>query len=179
MAAPACPFAGRAGTGSGPCDLGRGRAAGPGPTQAVRLGRGERPGPAAVDQPGRGRERLGSSPGGRAVEVEPTGRPAGGQPVEPDGDARDEQARQGVSRPARPGRPGGVARDRQVRPVAQDRADQRRQDRAGADLDEDPRPVAYIASIISANRTGLARCSPSRAAIAAGSAGYGAASRFE
>ena len=40
-------------------------------------------------------------------------------------------------------------------------------------------PSRCIASIISANRTGLARWSPSRAAIAAGSAGWGAASRLE
>ena len=40
-------------------------------------------------------------------------------------------------------------------------------------------PSAYIASIISANRTGLARWSPSRRAISAGSAGWRVASRLE
>ena len=63
-------------------------------------------------------------------------------------------------------------------PVAEDRADQRRQDRARADLDEDAAPAACIASTIAANRTGEATCSPSRSAIADGSAGWGAASRL-
>ncbi len=108
-----------------------------------RLGLADRPGPRAVDQPGRRRG------GGRAV--------AGGQVRRgraPESDrprvrrsslagtpAATSRAR-AWSKVGMPGVRGRVARDGQVRPVAQDRPDQRGEDRAGADLDEDPGPVA-------------------------------------
>ena len=58
--------------------------------------------------------------------------------------------------------------DREVRTPAEDLPDQPREDRAGPDLDERPRPGAYIASTCSTKRTGRASCPASSRRIASG-----------
>ena len=83
-----------------------------------------------------------SSPGGRWSRSSRRAGPAGGQPLQAERQAGDDQAREPAQQAGQARRRRGVARDRQVRPALQDRFDHRGQDRPRPHLDEDARPVA-------------------------------------